>query len=661
MLPSFFRGRRSALGAVAVTATLGLGGIAVADNLLADGDGLAPVGDNNMSFGTVACNSSPSKDALLAIVRTGEGTNVFKNSSTATITIHGISGENAGDLSASVLENAIAVPDTWSGTGNNVRTTDTATATVTPSTATAGSKSATIEFRATGVNGSNQALTRSDDMTVTWTVDTCNVADTTAPTASASAVKGVAGSQSAYDGSWTNQDVAVTLNAQDNRSGVQVRYTLDGSEPTATHGMQVAPGTVVSFSAEQDRTLKFVAVDAANNVSSVGTQAIKIDKTRPTISAARHGSAANSAGWNNAPVTVRFTCGDTGGSGLAAGACPSDEVVSGEGRNQSRSGSVTDLAGNAAAAPASVSAINIDTTAPVAPAAARDRAPEDAADDWFKDTVTVTYSGGSDPDLADRSAGSGIVSRSAAQTFSTTGSHSYAGTATDAAGNTTAAVNAVTGTVKVDATRPVVVLTDNCPVAGTVGEPVSASWQASDLGSGLDSAATGSISGTLTLGSTSLSAAAGAAIDKVGHESVAVSLCTVRGTYAWSGFLAPLANQGVNAGKTGRTYPVKWRLMESVKQADGTQKLEIISDATGIALAQQMSFAQSTTTCASGAVLDPIDEEAPAGATTSVTYDTDGDQFQMNYKAPSTQGCYRLMFYKFNGLQAQPVDFKFTK
>lgn len=86
---------------------------------------------------------------------------------------------------------------------------------------------------------------------------------------------------------------------------------------------------------------------------------IKRDATAPEATATR-APDANANGWNNTDVTVTFT-GTDNLSGLASCDAP---VVLGEGAGQSASGTCTDLAGNVSA-PASVSDINVDKTAPV--------------------------------------------------------------------------------------------------------------------------------------------------------------------------------------------------------------------------------------------------------------------------------------------------------
>src|SRR5882762_6268362 len=74
---------------------------------------------------------------------------------------------------------------------------------------------------------------------------------------------------------WNRTDVAVTLSATDDISGVaRTEYTLDGVGPT--------PGTgPIPITAEGIHTLQFNSIDRSQNVEATKTLVIRIDKTPP--------------------------------------------------------------------------------------------------------------------------------------------------------------------------------------------------------------------------------------------------------------------------------------------------------------------------------------------------------------------------------------------
>ena len=114
-----------------------------------------------------------------------------------------------------------------------------------------------------------------------------------------------------------NANVTVELDGLDNPLGSglkEIRYTEDGSTPTASHGTAIASGG--TFTVSSSETVKFVAVDNAGNLESpVNSQQINIDKINPT-SSIQCNNAACQSGYYNADVTVKLTGSDSGGSGL---------------------------------------------------------------------------------------------------------------------------------------------------------------------------------------------------------------------------------------------------------------------------------------------------------------------------------------------------------
>ena len=436
------------------------------DNVVADSDVLtAPITDQDMSAGSVPCNSPTTKNANIALRHTGGTNNSFADGSTVTITA---SASGTG-LSAQMNSSTITPPSGWASGPTALSPSVSSTVTINPAvTGAAG----TVTYTATGREAvTGNPLTRTDTMNVSWTAGSC---DTTAPTTTSSAtVPNGAGTSPYTAGSWTNKDVTLSLSAQDNTGGSgvkEIRYTTDGTDPTAT------TGTVYSGPITRTSTtlVKFRAFDNAGNAEAVKSFQVNIDKSAPTITASLDRSA-NANGWYNEDVTVSFTCSDTGGSGLDSSGCPAD-VVLGEGENQSVTKSVTDLAGNSASA--TKSDIDIDKSAPTITASV-DRAPN--ANGWYNDDVTVSFN------CSD--ALSGLASSCPADVVLGEGENqSVTKSVTDLAGNSASATKS---DIDIDKSAPTITASvDRAPNAnGWYNDDVTVSFNCSDNvgGSGLNS------------------------------------------------------------------------------------------------------------------------------------------------------------------------------
>ncbi|HEV2815594.1 MAG TPA: LamG-like jellyroll fold domain-containing protein [Solirubrobacteraceae bacterium] len=198
----------------------------------------------------------------------------------------------------------------------------------------------------------------------------------------------------------------------------------------------------------------------------------------------------------------------------------------------------------------------VDRTAPSAPSITPNR-PPDASPDWWFDTVTLGFAGTGDPDLPDGSAGSGVdpASVPASVTYTTTGSHAATGTVRDRAGNTSPSASR---TVRVDASAPTAAIT--CPATDVVQDSATtASWTASDTGSGLAGAASGTVAlNTAAIGTHTVSTPQ--IRDRVGHVAVAAT-CTYRVIYDWTGFLDPVTNgPRYNRVDAGEIVPIMFSL-----------------------------------------------------------------------------------------------------
>lgn len=227
-------------------------------------------------------------------------------------------------------------------------------------------------------------------------------------------------SQEANGSGWNNGPVTVTFACSDALSGVN-------SCP--------APATISQDGADQVVTAS--ATDNAGNTAATAVT-VSIDTIRPQITATR--TSANAQGWNNGPVTVTYACADES-SGVAD--CPPATVLSGEGTDQSATGTAVDHAGNTASV--TVDNISIDLTAPTI---SRTIAETPNAAGWYRIAPTITYS------CAD-SLSQVRVCPAPTQLTGDGPDQTIVATTEDNAGNTAA----VSSTLNIDRTPPLVTVT----------------------------------------------------------------------------------------------------------------------------------------------------------------------------------------------------------
>jgi hypothetical protein len=148
---------------------------------------------------------------------------------------------------------------------------------------------------------------------------------------------------------WNNEDVTVSFECDDDRSGVascgpDQTLSADGADQSAT-------GT---------------ATDNADNSETATVGGIDIDQTDPTISGAIAPSSANgSNGWYVTAPTIAFTCGDALSgiaSCLADGAATNEMTLDESASAQAVGGTATDAADNVATA--SVGGVKVDLSDP---------------------------------------------------------------------------------------------------------------------------------------------------------------------------------------------------------------------------------------------------------------------------------------------------------
>jgi hypothetical protein len=239
-------------------------------------------------------------------------------------------------------------------------------------------------------------------------------------------------------------------------SGTPVDYVA----PTATDTVDSDP--VVSCDRASGSTfpigvttVECTATDDAGN-SSVDTFDVTVtDTTAPTV-VTRVDRSANDAGWHDGPVTISYTCFDTG-SGVAS--CPEPTTVTADGADQLVTVTAYDNAGNEADA---TTVLSIDASAPVI-IETLSAAPNEAG--WHDAPVTIDY--------VCTDATSGIARCSEPVSVTTDGADQrVTGWAVDVAGNAAS----VTRLVHLDQVAPVAAMTSaptSSTVAGTVTDATS--------------------------------------------------------------------------------------------------------------------------------------------------------------------------------------------
>lgn len=152
---------------------------------------------------------------------------------------------------------------------------------------------------------------------------------------------------------------------------VTVSFTCDD----ALSGVFACAAAVELAAEGDDLQASGTARDAADNEATATVRPIRIDTTKPTL------TAAAPSGWTNADQTITWSCADAL-SGID-GACPAPTTVTGEGDDLSASASVSDRAGNQTVT--TVTGIRIDRTAPVTHIVL----PDPVANGWHAGPVQV--------------------------------------------------------------------------------------------------------------------------------------------------------------------------------------------------------------------------------------------------------------------------------
>jgi K319L-like, PKD domain len=361
------------LGAVL---TLAVGGNALADNVEADGDGVVPVGNNSMVFGNVNCGVATSRSAQIAITRLGNvNNNVFNNSAVVTIGVTTVTG--AG-LSADAPASTITLPSNWRSLANNSLS-GAVSSLVTVNSSSPGASSGSVTYTATGLGGTTGTVnvSRSDTMSVTWTVlNNCAPANV-APSADAGGpYTGIEGSSISLDGTGSSDSDGSVASyswsatpqsggANDPDSGASCSF-VDGTSDTdaqpnvscTDNGIYDVELTVEDDDGASDGDSTTLTLSNANPSATPSIPASDIDEGDSFDLAL---SSPTDPGSNDI-FSYQFDCGDGGGyngaSGTGIRSCPTDD-------NGSRSVKlkILDDDGGFAEYPRAVTVVNVDPTA----------------------------------------------------------------------------------------------------------------------------------------------------------------------------------------------------------------------------------------------------------------------------------------------------------
>lgn len=580
--------------AAAATVFAAAGGTAAfADQIVLDGDGVAPVTSNSTVSVSACTDKAVQFPVLIAALRQGGSAgNNFKSGSTVTVSIGtataGMTGLLVDSSNPNVPDQLIQLPNDWESLDNSPPTagTDTVTAIISlPAKGAGGTGSVNIGFSGPSVAGGTR--TGSAQLTVAWTTQSCAPSDTTPPTLV------------------LPQDTTVEATGP---TGAVVNYSASATDAVSPANPPVTcvPASGSTF-ALGSTVVSCTATDAAGNTGA-GSFIITVqDTTAPTITFQSRTPGANPNGWNNTDVVVTWTCSDA----VGVTATTVSDTVSTEGEDQAAHGTCTDVAGNTTSA--TESGINIDKTAPVIALSDRTAA---NANGWNNGDVTVTWS------CTDT--GSGAADATVTKTLNTEGAdQSATGTCTDKAGNTAAATEPG---INIDKTAPSVALVGG-PTSGAgyyFGQvPVAPTCDSSDTLSGLDGSCV--VSGYSTaVGTHTVTATAK---DKAGNTAAASATYEVK---AWTlgGFYAPVDVDKLNTVKGGSTVPLKFEVFAGDTELTDTAAVQ--------------GFTVKGITCPDATT--PADDiELVTTGGTSLRYDTTGGQFIQNWQTPKKSGaCYNV-------------------
>ncbi|HZN73446.1 MAG TPA: HYR domain-containing protein [Micromonosporaceae bacterium] len=644
-----------------------------ADNVIADGDGAAPVATegNALSFGNVCAGSTVSKPVLIGIKRNGKTTSpeVFANNAAVTVSVTSVSGAGINTTpAAGGAVGSITLPPNWDVQSNNTVSGGTVTLTVHLNVASAGAVSGTVDLLASAINPN---VTRPTSLTVLANVVNC---DTTPPalnlpasitaeaTSSAGAVVPYVAtatdanpanptvtcnppSDSLFPIATTTVHCQATDAAGNNAFGQFTVTVVDTTAPVIAGtpditAIEATSGGVatVTYTTPTANDVVDGAIDPACTPASGSTFALGTTTVTCT--------ATDSHG-NKGTATFHVIVRDTTAPVLMLPANVVEEATGPSGAAVSYIATAEDIADSAVTpvcTPAS------DSTFPVATTTVTCTATDDSGnsvtgsfnvtvEDTMPPTIAgiptdvprveatgpggaiATYSSPTATDIVDPTVPVNCTPASGS-TFPI-GTNIVNCTATDDAGNT--ATESFTVTV-VDTTKPHLTLPADMVLAATDvnGAVATFTATATDIVDGNVPVSCVPASGsTFPFGITTVTCSA---TDNAGNKNQGDFKITVHRTMR--GFYQPVdMNRVINTVKGGSTVPIKFEVFAGSVELTSTSII--------------LPILMAKTNCDGTAAEDAI--ETTATGNTSLRYDTTAGQFVYNWQTPKLKGnCYQV-------------------
>ena len=672
---------------VALTAffTLAAMATALADNVIADGDGLAPLTSNGVAFGNVCktANPHPQKTVLLAINKVGGG-NVYANSATVAVSATSVTGSG---LSATSGGN-ITLASSWTSLRNGtLSSTVSSTVTLDPSSLPAGAYSGSVTYSAIGPEDGGGTLTRTAPVNVTATIQNCNtppvfsgLTNVTAEAAGSSGavVTFTANATDAEDGTIAGTctpasgstfpigTTTVSCQATDSggltghgsfnviiqdttapvlvvpgditaeatsASGAVVNYTASASDTVdGAVTPSCVPASGSTFALDSTTTVNCSATDAHGNTSTGSFKVKVVDTTAPALTLPADIGGIEATGPGGAAVTFAVSATDLVDGSVTPSCDHSSGSTFAVGTTTVKC-SATDAHGNTGTNSFQVKVV--DTTPPIVTVPAdmtvEATGPSGAVVNYTA-SASDTVDGAVTPSCAPASGstfgfGTTTVKCSATDAHGNTGSKSFKVTVQDTTGPT------------IDAHADVTV-TATSPSGAVVNYTSPATHDAVD---GAGTATCTPLSGsTFAIGNTTVTCNA---TDAHGNAATPTTF-VVHVVYNWTGFFQPVDNNGVfNTVKAGSAIPIKFNL-------GGNQGLSIFK--TGYPLSARIP-------CNATAPTDLIEETVTAGSS-SLTYDTTAQQYVYVWKTDKAwAGTCRVFDLGLNDGTSHTAYFNFTK